>query len=123
MLVLHWLSPLLLLVIPCLADRPDPVQLLTVPAWPDVSLADQTDTAPGQANLSWPDGAGYCGGVRGGQFSGTGTLVYLVGDYQAKYEGAWTRGKMVVCSEVEMATDNPLAGRQWDILLRRREDL
>ena len=80
----------------CLAERPEPVLTLTIPQYPDLALAEQTDTGPGQANLTWPDGAGYSGGFVGGKFSRDGTLVYLVGDYQAKYEGSWSGGSPVL---------------------------
>ena len=34
------------------------------------------------------------GGFSNGQFEGPGNLMYLVGDYQAKYQGKWNNGKM-----------------------------
>ena len=79
----------------CLGERPEVTKSLTIPAPPEVSEATVTDLSPGQANLSWPDGGGYSGGFSGRKFQGAGTLVYLVGDYQAKYEGNWARGRPV----------------------------
>ena len=61
----------------CLGQRPETAQSLSLPAFPEVSLAEQTEVGAGQTNLSWPDGAGYSGGLRARQFSGQGTLVYL----------------------------------------------
>ena len=94
-----------------LAERPEPVLSLSMVQYPDLALAQHTDTGPGQANLSWPDGAGYSGGFVGGQFSGDGTLVYLVGDYQAKYEGRWSRGSPVLSYPRDNSIDNPPAAR------------
>ena len=34
------------------------------------------------------------GGFSNGKFEGPGNLMYLVGDYQAKYQGKWNNGKM-----------------------------
>ena len=34
------------------------------------------------------------GGFTNGKFEGPGNLMYLVGDYQAKYQGKWNQGKM-----------------------------
>ena len=79
----------------CLAERPEVSKSLVLPAFPEVSEANLTETQPGQANLSWPDGGAYSGGLAAGKFHGAGSLVYLVGDYQAKYEGNWARGKPV----------------------------
>ena len=80
----------------CLGERPEVLQSLELPPTPQVSEASLTSTYPGQANLSWPDGGGYSGGLAAGKFEGAGTLVYLVGDYQAKYEGNWARGRPVM---------------------------
>ena len=80
----------------CLAERPEVLKSLSLAAIPEVSEATVSETSPGQANLSWPDGGGYSGGLAGGKFEGAGTLVYLVGDYQAKYEGNWARGRPVM---------------------------
>ena len=79
----------------CLTERPEVSKSLAIPAPPAVSEASVTETSPGQANLTWPDGGGYSGGLVGGKYQGAGTLVYLVGDYQAKYEGNWARGRPV----------------------------
>ena len=106
-----------------LAERPEPVLSLSMAQYPDLALAHHTNTGPGQANLSWPDGAGYSGGFSGGQFSGDGTLVYLVGDYQAKYEGRWRRGSPVLSYPRDISFDNPSAARQWDLLLRGRQNI
>ena len=35
------------------------------------------------------------GSWEGGSFEGVGTLVMMLGDYQAKYQGSWTQGKQV----------------------------
>ena len=35
----------------------------------------------------------FQGGFSNGQFEGQGNLMYLVGDYQAKYQGLWRGGK------------------------------
>jgi len=43
--------------------------------------------------MTWPDGSSYHGSWEGGSFEGVGTLVMMLGDYQAKYQGSWTQGK------------------------------
>ena len=37
---------------------------------------------------------GFQGGFVNGNFEGPGSLMYLVGDYQARYIGKWNNGKM-----------------------------
>ena len=35
------------------------------------------------------------GNWENGKFEGSGKMSYMLGDYQAKYEGSWTRGMQV----------------------------
>ena len=39
--------------------KPEFLQPLTIPEFPDVSLGQVEDTYPGRVNITWPDGAGY----------------------------------------------------------------
>ena len=56
---------------------------------------DREGRRVGQGNLTWEDGSGYSGGWAAGLMEGQGVLLYMVGDYQARYVGSWSGGKPV----------------------------
>ena len=56
---------------------------------------DREGRRVGQGNLTWEDGSGYSGGWAAGLMEGQGVLLYMVGDYQARYDGSWSAGKPV----------------------------
>ena len=83
------------------AHRPIPPEDLRVAAMPSPELGDYLGDTDGQGrrhgrgNLTWEDGSSYSGGWAEGAMAGQGALVYMVGDYQARYIGAWSGGKPV----------------------------
>ena len=97
------------------AERPLMPEDLRVAPWPDPDLGDyqgERDTEgrrEGRGNLTWGDGSAYSGSWSAGQMQGEGVLLYMVGDYQARYDGAWLAGKQVRG-----------VGREWDGAVCRR---
>ena len=49
----------------------------------------------GRGNMTWGDGSVYSGSWAAGVMEGQGVMLYMVGDYQARYLGAWAGGKQV----------------------------
>ena len=93
----------LVVLLPALAaaHRPLEAEDLRVAAMPTPELGDYLGETDGQerrhgrGNLTWADGSSYSGGWSEGAMEGQGVLVYMVGDYQARYNGAWSGGKLV----------------------------
>ena len=83
------------------AHRPLDEEDLRISPMPDPDAGDyngQLDGGgrrTGQGNLTWEDGGGYSGGWKAGLMEGQGVLLYMVGDYQARYDGSWSGGKPV----------------------------
>lgn len=93
----------LVVLLPALAaaHRPLEAEDLRVAAMPTPELGDYLGETDGQerrhgwGNLTWADGSSYSGGWSEGAMEGQGVLVYMVGDYQARYNGAWSGSKLV----------------------------
>ena len=94
--------------------RPDVEEDVSLPSTPDTQLGTYTgpQEREGQGNMTWPDGSSYQvkdilgitrqstmsimqGSWAQGKFEGSGMMIFMLGDYQAKYEGSWTRGMQV----------------------------
>ena len=105
----------MVMVTAVVAERPLLPEDLRVAPWPDPDVGDyqgERDTEgrrQGRGNLTWGDGSAYSGSWSAGQMQGEGVLLYMVGDYQARYDGAWLAGKQVRG-----------VGREWDGAVYRR---
>ena len=95
------LRPVLLMSALAAAHRPLDEEDLSIAPMPDPDEGeyngrqDREGRRVGQGNLTWVDGSGYSGGWAAGLMEGQGVLLYMVGDYQARYEGSWSAGKPV----------------------------
>ena len=95
------LRPVLLMFALAAAHRPLDEEDLRIAPIPDPDEGDYNGRQDGegrrvgQGNLTWEDGSGYSGGWAAGLMEGQGMLLYMVGDYQARYDGSWSGGKPV----------------------------
>ena len=98
------LRPVLLMSALATAHRPLDEEDLRIAPIPDPDKGeyngrqDGQGRRVGQGNLTWEDGSGYSGGWAAGLMEGQGVLLYMVGDYQARYDGSWSAGKPVSLS-------------------------